>query len=188
MKRKYLVRFRELRAASGVLWPIYGLWGYDLWLSHNDSFFDGELGPVGIVWGLTPHGHNLASYGGDGVITLHPSLLLPSTDNPWEIGAKVGRKFTSDVLLHEMVHQKLDQTGAECDGPSSHNNTAWADEIVRISTLLGISGIKAQRVRQRRIGGQVKWAPPDGFLSLRDMAHWPHCTRPAGYYGNDRGV
>ena len=157
----------------------YGVWAYDTWAEHNAAFFNGELRPGGIAWGLTPHGYALGFYEPwRNHITLHSSIVAPKGD-AWGRGRLLGPLFASDVLLHEMVHQAIAKRGGKVE--ESHNSEAWASEIMRISVLLGLE-CQAKPVKPRRIGGQVKRAAEDGYISRAAMAAWPHSLRPAGYY------
>ncbi|MCC6335542.1 MAG: hypothetical protein IT380_16315 [Myxococcales bacterium] len=91
-----------------------------------------------------------------------------------------------DVLLHEMMHQSIDQHADERDvdtgGTSSHNCAAWVAEVNRLSPLLGLKR-KTEVIRQRRVNGRVTWAArEEGSLTMRELATWPYCLRPDGYY------
>ena len=174
-----------IKRFSGICWGEFGSWTVEEWQRLNTAYFDDALKPGGIVWGLTPHGKSRGSYAPwANVITLHKSIIEPHSPAPWKIEAyKLNKKFASDVLLHEMIHQKIHQAKLHVsDKETSHNNEHWAAEIVRISKLLGIE-IKAQKVKQRRFDGKVCWRPRKGYMSRIEMATWPHSIRPPEYYG-----
>lgn len=158
-----------LKSAAQILWPAHGAWAYEEWRRLNELCFDNELSPVGILWGLTPHGRSRGHYRPeDRTITLHLSLVKD--------GALLDEHNASDVLLHEMVHQKIAESSKPILGTSSHNCGAWVAEINRISPLLGLD-IRAEVVRQKRVNGKVRWSPEVGFLSQRELAEWPHSVR-----------
>ena len=132
-----------------------------------------------------------------GRITLHPALLDPQSDDPWHIEeqsintAQLGASFATDVLLHEMLHVTLFDTGIEGTKTVPHHNSQpWCDEIMRISPQLGLDPIKAAPVKPRRIriGDESKVVRKalDGHLSRIEMATWPYLLRPEGYH-TDKG-
>jgi hypothetical protein len=189
-----------LRDAAQLIYPGVGPMLYDWWEEINEDHFGRQMTPPGIQFGLTPHGKTLGKWRGyEHTIILHRSLLDPSGD-AWGKRHELGRRFARDVLLHEMVHQYIDtvrgispddarinspQGGNKADGGSPHNCPSWVAEINRLSADLGLD-CKAHVVKQRRVDGKVKWAPPDGFdMSIGDISSWPHSVRPDGYYRND---
>ena len=180
--------FTLLRKAAAVIEPVHGVWAYDNWAEFNTRYFDGGLSVGGIVFGLTPHGHALGQYrSGQNRITLHISMIDSDKSNAWGIGALLGVKFTLDVLLHEMIHQSVEQRQeriAVGDTPrsyTSHNNSWWVSEINRIAPLLGLSA-NAAVITQKRVGGKVQWFVPDGCMSQSELGRWPYTARPDGYY------
>jgi len=182
--------FENYKEASTLFFGELGSWVYDTWDSHNEKYFNSELLPGVIVFGLTPHGHALGRYHGSmNMITLHKSLVEPKSDAPWLI-ANLSKIYASDVLLHEMIHQAIyHKHGHDGHGISSHNNIYWVSEILRISQLLGLSGVKVEVVKQKRVKeagatgeGKVTWFVPDGHLTRKQMSTWPHTIRPDGFY------
>jgi hypothetical protein len=170
------------------VWP----WAYDTWLSLNKTYFSGELGVGPIQWGLTEWGGYYGCYQPDiNKITLHTSLIKPYS-GAWNRRGLLGERFTEDVILHEMLHQHIQQAlgyirneKGEC-----HNFQPWCDEINRLNPLLGLEG-KATLIKQRRVkepgqtkgNGKVKWMPTgEGTLMWKELSSWPHCLRPDGYY------
>jgi hypothetical protein len=130
------------------------------------------------VFGLTPHGHAYGhTYRDTKRITLHTSLL-DARGRAWHISEKLGERFAEDVLLHEMVHVRLDDRGVNSD----HNAQPWCDEIMRITPQLDLEPVKAAPVKPRRVNGKVKRLPLDGHLSRDEISSWPHSIRPASYY------
>ena len=185
-----VLQLTDLRSFGEHCWGEFGGWVYDEWADLNDQYF-GSLRPSGIIWGLTPHGRALGYYQPQfDVITLHKSLVDPHSSAPWGIPAyQLNKIFASDVLLHEMIHQKIHQTDMDATGKSSHNNGAWASEVTRIAKIMGLNA-KAIEVKQRRVDGQVCWAPIDGHMTIQDISHFPqvwrlgvpHSVRPGAYY------
>jgi hypothetical protein len=177
-------RYKELKAAGETFFGKFGTWSYETWLELNKTFFDETLKPGPIVWGLTAYGHYLGSYslGGRNTITLHTSLISPSTSAPWKI-SYLGKRFASDVLLHEMMHQHLYQKKPNgYADETDHNNEAWCSEVNRIGELLGLDMPKAKVVKQKRVKGKVVWYVEPGCMSRKDCASFPHPQRPRGYY------
>lgn len=184
----------DLKRFGAFCWGKWGAWVYDEWREHNGRYFADKLKVGGIVWGLTPHGRSLGYYQpGFNVITLHLSLVEPKSESPWNLHRNLlGARYASDVLLHEMVHQHIEQAEikAAVVGKISpdHNNSAWIGEIIRVASLLGLE-IKAEVVKQRRIRkadskkSYPSWAPRDGYLSITELSSFPHSVRPIDYYG-----
>jgi len=185
-----MANFEEYRQAATIYYGDLGAWLYDTWKNHNEKYFNGELKPGALIWGITPYGRSLGFYRyGINEITLHCKYVEPDESKLWQI-SNLREKSASDVLLHEMVHQKIYQKyGHNGQGISSHNNKYWIAEILRLSPMIGISGIKADIIKQKRIkdkskkgSGKVTWYVPDGHLTRQELSTWPHCLRPNGYY------
>ena len=189
-----------LRDAARLIYPGVGSMLYDWWETINEAYFGRQMTPPGIQFGLTPHGKTHGKWRGyEQTIILHRSLLDPS-GNAWGKRDQLGNRFAWDVLLHEMVHQYIDtvrgispddarsnspQNGDNVDGGSPHNCPSWVAEINRLSQELDLD-CTAAVVKQRRVDGQVKWSPPEGFdMSIGDVSSWPWSVRPDGYYRND---
>ncbi len=180
------VSYDKLKDAAATFFGELGVWAYDTWAELNGQYFMGANEPGPIVWGLTPHGKCLGSYHSNrNQITLHTSLVEPKTGAPWMIDY-MGKLFAKDVLLHEMMHQRIHQYGLEhssltAGNYTSHNCGAWVDEVNRISKLMGVD-VHAEVVRQKRVDGKVKWYVPDGCLTVKELASFPGCIRKAGHY------
>jgi hypothetical protein len=177
-------RYSRMREAGVAFFGELGAWAYDEWARLNELYFEGrnEAGP--IIWGLTPHGKRLGHYQPErNEIVLHTSLVTPSDGTAWGI-RHLGKKYASDVLLHEMMHQRIHQLSLPVRGYSNdspHNNQHWVDEVNRIAPLLGLD-VKAQLVKQRRIAGKVQWAAEEGYLSRDELARFPHSVRGEEFY------
>ncbi len=168
-----------------------GAWVYDCWEEHNTTYFEGKLVPGPILWGITPHGRGLGYHQGSrNLIYLHTSLINPSSEDPWKIGSLLGKRFADDVLLHEMIHQYINQF-ENYTGRFTHNCDPWCDQIVRLSKIMGMD-IKAKPLKQKRIReegqkgpGKVTWIVEPGHLTRKEISSWPHSIRPASYYEKD---
>jgi hypothetical protein len=182
-------RFLLLREVAELYDPKVWPWAYDTWQSLNIKCFDGNLRVGPIAWGLTEWGGFYGCYSVDvNKITLHSSLIKPYS-HAWNKRGLLGERFTEDVILHEMLHQKIQQELGYCDGKfGCHNFQPWCDEINRLNPILGLEGTatmcKQRRVREEgQTRGKVRWMPTgDGTLSLRELSSWPHTIRPEGYY------
>lgn len=192
----------ELRSFGVYCWGERGGWIYDEYDRNNRTYFSGRLEPCGIIWGLTTaHAHSLGNYQPEyRVITLHESILEPKDpeesgrrdpERLWNVSIEqFGEAYTSDVLLHEMIHHAVYTLYPESErqGKTAHNNPAWVTEVNRISGIMGYhvtaSLIAQRRIREREKGpGRVKWVPEiDGALSQAELSTFPHSVRPAGYY------
>jgi hypothetical protein len=183
-------RFLLLREVAELYDPKVWPWAYDTWQSLKGKYFPGNLEVGPIEWGLTEWGGCLGYFTPEvNKITLHKSLLDPCS-RAWGYRGLLGERMTEDVMLHEMLHQKIFQELGYCaDKFGCHNFEPWCDEINRLNPLLGLEG-KATVSRQRRIkepekkgNGKVKWMPTgDGTMTLKQLATWPHSLRPEGYY------
>ncbi|MCS3613092.1 hypothetical protein [Salinibacter ruber] len=144
--------------------------------------------------------------------TEDPQTEGSRTEAPWTEAEKLGERYARDVLLHQvllhqMVHQYVcevrqisgqearlnsPQGGNGADGGSPHNCPSWVAEINRLMEEMDV-GCRACVINQRRIEGDVRWAPPEGFppsgyeglTEIGQLARWPHSARPAGYYTSD---
>lgn len=174
--------FQILKSSGKIMWGEWGAWMYDTWAEHNEKFFSGELKLGGIVWGLVPHGFGLGCYNiFCNVIVLHTAIAEKGNWRIWNICSDI--LFASDILLHEMMHQHIHQTGIEGKTISTHDSEGWVAEINRIAPILRFD-MKAELVKRRRVkGGGLTWEPRDGYPSIDDMSHFPHLWRSVDFYG-----
>jgi len=133
------------------------------WREANERWFGGELTPVPIVTDYTMPPTLLGTYGlgkrtWKPVITINPQLL----ENLVDPGPCL---LTTDVLLHEMVHQYI-ATRTDADEPS-HGPTFTA-MCNKIGAQLGLCDVTQRKPRGR--AGRVS-------------RHWP--VRPEEAYGSD---
>lgn len=183
-----------LKAASDISDWGYGRWSYDKWETFNNLYFEGILQPGGIFWGLTPHGRALGYYEGwRNSITLHTSLIEPSTKDPWGIGKLIGERLAEDVLLHEMMHQAVYQRNEHKSSLYGHNSELWCTEVNRLVSILKLdTDLVAKPIRQRRIRepdqikgkGQVQWVVEEGSMTRIELATFPQSLRPTTYYSS----
>jgi hypothetical protein len=173
--------FEGLRQAALTFFGDLGAWAYDEWDRLNRLYFanGNKVGPV--LWGLTPHGRSLGYYSSaNNIIFLHQSLVEPSTEAPWGM-EYLNKLVASDVLLHEMIHQKISQDGGWFDGNSSHNNEMWVAEVNRLAPLMEMN-VRASICKQKRVDGKRLWLPDDGCIDRSRLARFPRSCRSKDYY------
>jgi hypothetical protein len=152
---------------------------YSQWLRFNNQYFAGRLlEPHLAFWRTAPrslgHCERTTGYGGRLQITLNDRLAIaPNPDwviNPWP--APGLRRFVEDLLLRFTVRQYvLELQGAQEAGYRGYG-PRFAEEANRIGLTLGLPPV----VVRRRPGHEDDGPPCLG---------WPHCVRPAGFYGDD---
>lgn len=178
MENSVTISAADLWVASTVFFGKAGQWVQDTWVSHNEAYFGSRLTPLPILFGLTPHGGCLGHYSHGKSITLHTSLLRRDSD-AWQLTGLLGERYASDVLLHEMVHQRLWEIGYR--GAESHECAEWCDEITRISPLIGLD-CKAKLIKRKRVDGRQLRIPDAGYMTQAQISTWPHSMRPRNYY------
>lgn len=175
--------FVEYKKAGVKLFGEVGAWAFDEWKKLNTSFFDGGNKPGEIIWGSTLKGASLGYYSVDeNLIYLHKALLrprYPTNDLKWGI-RHLNKKVASDVLLHEMIHQRIHQTGG-WEGETSHNNERFVREVNRIAKLLGLD-VRAEVIKRKVILDKVTWNVEPGCLSLKELSNFPYSSRSYNYY------
>jgi hypothetical protein len=135
-----------------------------LWREYNALFFDAALQVTPVLYVPTsPYGHWIGLH-------LHQRniyLMFPNKSRTW------GR--VRGVLLHEMIHQHLAQSG---ENPQ-HAGAPWCREIMRISRQLG-RNVWAGKYTVRRVNGKsvrinLAQPSPDGALALnqKQISRWP---------------
>jgi hypothetical protein len=191
----------DYRLAATIFWPRHADLIYDARDEINARIYNGELPNVPVLVGLTKHARSLGncSMRTPPVITLHPSLTQPRSENPWGVPARHwNAAYLVDVLTHEMIHawHAVNPPGAypdwcppHSDDQDVHNNPHWCAEIMRQSPLVGVGEIIAspwRRARQRKKDGGdggLEYQPVlPGSITRYDASRWPHLTRPPGYY------
>jgi len=142
-----------------------------LWKQYNRDYFSGMLKPTPVLYvptseygrwvGCFREGHN--------IYLMHENPVL----RPWP--------YVRGVLLHEMLHQHLSETGQwKPDGKSCHIGP-WCEEIMRLSKMLG-RDIWAGAYTVGKVNGRsvrMNKRNPDASskayaLDQMQIAMWPH--------------
>lgn len=175
--------FNELKISAIKVFGHFGVWVFDEWNKLNDSFFYGKNIVGEIIWDHTPRDRSLGYYSPEeNLIVLHKTLMRPfyPTNNfNWD-PRHLNKRKVSDVLLHEMIHQRIHQTGG-WKGENSHNNVRFVNEVNRIAKLLGID-INAQVIQQQTIHGRTTALVKPGCLNMEELSNFPYSSRPHNYY------
>ncbi len=178
-----MATFAELKSEGIKLFGGVGAWVFDEWKMLNYTFFDGKNKPGAIIWGSTLHVKSLGYYHvTENLIYLNKNLLrpvYPTNDLKWGI-RHLNKRVASDVLLHEMIHQRVRQTGGWVGG-TSHNNERFVEEVNRIAKLLGMN-IKARIIKQKTIQDKLIWYVEPGCLTLKELSDFPYSSRNYNYY------
>jgi hypothetical protein len=175
--------FAELKIEAAHVFGDFGAWVFDEWKRLNDVLFYGNNVPGTIIWEKTPQDRSLGYYDRvENLIVLHKTLMrpvYPATGLTWE-PRRLNTRRVSDVLLHEMIHQKIHQTGG-WRGEDSHNNEQFVNEVNRIANLIGLN-IKAEviglKIIRNKKGPRVKTE----YLSFKELCHFPYLSRSRNYY------
>lgn len=153
------------------------------WVQYNDEFFDGELAPP--VLAFEEPGHTtcygeystVSMFGGTAQIMIRPSLLA-GTLQEFRHGNRnpVGlRRFTEQVLLHEMIHQWQHEVAGVDPGEFSnyggHGDT-FSSKANEIGGRLGFSPVRKRNKKSH--SGKTAHLP--------NPSQWPHCVCPQDYY------
>jgi len=175
--------FVELKEAGKKQFGELGGWTFDEWKKLNRRFFNGEniVGP--ILWGVTPENRSMGYYSRtENLIYLHKTLVRPKYPKftlKLDI-SDLNRKLASDVLLHEMIHQKIHQTGGWV-GDASHNNERFVGEVNRIAKLLGLN-INAKVIELKTVEGKLIQHVESGCLTYKELYEFPYSSRPDAFY------
>lgn len=135
-----------------------------LWRQYNDDYFGGALAVTPILYVPTsPYGRWVGCFRHDRNIY----LMYPGNGRSWG--------FVRGVLLHEMVHQHLAQTGQD----PHHDQTPWCSEIMRLS-LYFRRNIWAGKYTVKKIAGKSVRANKDRpasktgeSLNQDQISKWP---------------
>lgn len=159
----------DMRRFAVVAWGTFGGSVVDKWAELNDAYFGGRLQPVPIVLtNAQPFGSRYAfcSYGGELGRTI--TLNVP----------RLHHRLLADncTLLHEMIHQFLNETGES----AAHSSCGWRREIMRLHHIITGQEIWAGRSKSSRDPVakrvvRINEPKADGTPSLRqgDIARWP---------------
>lgn len=115
---------------------------------------------------------HVSSWGSRLEIRLRPSLLDATHPMMRPGGSAEGRfTFVADVLAHEMIHQwVIEHLPEGTDAGYRGHGPAFTAKANEVGAAWGLPGVI---VRNRA-----------GKTRCPQSKHWPHCIRPAGYYGD----
>jgi hypothetical protein len=181
--------YEDYRRAAALLWGEAGDFAAAEFARLNREHFAGTIPPMPVIIGLTAYGKCIGatltvSWLDSPRITLTPELF---NGNHRTAG---GPRMVSDVLMHEMVHAALVLRGED----PHHNGEPWCRVITELSPDVLGAGITARPVLPRRVPNPDRAAdqhapktvvvrkPEPGAMSQAELASWPHCRRPDGYY------
>lgn len=168
---------RDMERFAAEAWGPLGAAVVAKWAEFNRLYFGGKLRPIPLVLTQTqPFGKRVAfcSYSGPAAGGRTITLNVPKDHNHL--------LADNDTLLHEMVHQCLNERGA----PAGHDSEGWRREIMRLNKLIAGREIWAGRSTTKRVEGEdgklskvVRLnlpCPEHGRTSLTQMeiATWPH--------------
>jgi hypothetical protein len=178
-----LATFEELREQGTKRFGDVGAWAYDEWKYLNEVYFNGKNNVGPIVWGLTFQGESMGYYSvAENLIYLNNHLLrpiYPTHQLRWDVG-HMNKRLASDVLLHEMIHQKIHQTGG-WEGETSHNNVRFVEEVNRIAKLIGLN-VNARVLKKETFRSKGKWKEQAGYMGMNELLFFPYGSRPSSYY------
>ena len=178
-----MVTFDDLKKEAIKKFGQAGAWAYDQWENLNETFFYGKNKAGPIVWGSSVQEERLGCYStAENLIYLPRNLLrpiCPTSYTKWGV-KHFNERIASDVLLHEMIHQRIHQTGG-WTGETSHNNERFVAEVNRISKLLGLD-VKAGVIKKKIEQGKATRDVEPGSLTLREISDFPYSSRPGSYY------
>lgn len=157
--------FAQLRQMMGWSWGDLGLWAADLWQAFNKCHWEGKLDPTPIWFpSASPYGRWIGlCTGNKSGQTQHIQILKGKE-----------QQEHANILLHEMVHQYLFESGQN----PSHNAMPWCSEIIRLSRDIWGVDIWASPAQPRKVDGvsrRVQKLSPDGVesISRKQIACWP---------------
>lgn len=154
--------YAELKNAAVESFNDVGAWSFKTWDTLNRRYFKGKNIPGPIVWESSrPDDIWIGRYGwSENIIILNTKILNPVWVNGWgDISLEGNKRYVSDVMLHEMIHQRAHQI----DCGAAHCDKTFLSEVARLSERLGLN--------------------KKGHFEWRDIAHFPHTLRPPNYYG-----
>jgi hypothetical protein len=152
---------------------------YSDWDRFNKDFFAGRLLEPHLAFGRTAprslgHCELTTGYGGKLQITINDGLVIaPHREwvaSPWP--AEGLRRFVADLLLRFTVRQFVMEVQGAKEAGYRGFGPLFAKEANRISLILRLPPVVV-----RRRPGHEEGGPP--------CLGWPHCVRPAAFYGDD---
>ncbi len=153
------------------------------WLRYNEEFFASALKKPVLAFDEPGHTtcygeHSTVScFGGSGQIMIRPSLLA-GTLQEFRHGNKNPeglRRFTEQVLLHEMIHQWQHEVAGtpleEFHNYGGHGDT-FSAKANEIGTRLGPPPVRTRNKKSH--SGKTSHLP--------NPSQWPHCVCPQEHY------
>ena len=173
----------DLQATGIEKYGELGGWAYENWQILNQTYFKGENIPGEIDWVSDAGNPGLGYYSPmENRILLYGGLVRPRYPTPmskWCLD-NLNQRMARDVLIHEMIHQRIHQTGG-WEGESSHNNQRFVSEVNRIAGLLGLD-VAAKVVQTQWTDGKMRRQVEPGCLTIGEIEHFPYSKRPPMYY------
>jgi len=180
--------FSELKATGIQMFGEVGAWAYDEWNKLNQGFFEGKNRPGAIYWISAARHERLGCYlFSENIIYLYKGLVrprYPTNTYKWCL-KNLNQRLARDVLLHEMIHQRIHQSGG-WSGETSHNNQRFVAEVNRIAKLLEMD-VTAKIINNAKSNRKPIPNDDTGCLSLVEISNFPYSSRPYAYY-YDRGM
>lgn len=158
----------QLRLMMGWSWGDLGTATADYWQQMNQDFWGGVLQPCPIWFpAAVPYGRWIGLFTcNHQAESLHIQVAFNQTDS---LAGVV------NVLLHEMVHQHLSESGQD----TSHNADPWCTEIMRLTREIWGQEIWASPAVPRKDAKgksrRIQLPSPQGepSISRKDIAGWP---------------
>jgi hypothetical protein len=181
--------YEDYRQAAALLWGEAGDFAAAEFARLNREHFACSVPPIPLIIGLTAFGKCIGATRDGGWLDSPRITLAPELFNGNHRTAG-GPRMISDTLVHEMVHAALMLRGED----PNHNGEPWCRLITELSPDLLGHEITARPVRPRRVPNPdraedqdapktiVIRKPEPGAMSQDDLARWPLCLRPGGYY------
>jgi len=185
----------DLRLLCGEYHGEKGDFTYRAYQWLNQVVFDGKLPVTLFQWALTAWGgclgqtHSPAEH--PPVITLHPAIWQPhgfGKPGGWSRNIPYGRRYTLDVVLHELIHVEVDYLMGGHHGKSSHDCPEWCEAIMKAAqklkgTMIEVPPFKAAPTKRVRENGKRRRRTPAGSITMDEISKWPHSIRVPDHYG-----
>lgn len=152
-------------------------WLHGLWTIYNGEHYTSAMVQPYILLDEPSEPRRYGQFSARGglvrqaQIMIRPSLL-DGTHPKWCAGAALEhrRRFVADVLLHESIHQWQHEVAGQPDESYHGHGPAFRDKANEIGARYGLPPVRVAKKRGRD-------------ADLPSCAQWPHCVRPADYYG-----
>lgn len=149
---------------------------YSTWDKYNHDYFMSEIIDPPYITLSSPNyiGHlgaycRISDFGGGPQIMIRPGLLGTRHRKTRNMTEKGKQRFIHDVLLHQMVHQYLDEV-VGLDASLVHLHTAaYVTKCNEIGWKMGLEPVGLPY-------------PPKNGPQLPSAMYWPQVVRPYAYY------